>query len=91
MVHGRGGTASIRANYLLIAGTGAMVVASVGLFVRASPTLSACFLVVGAALLVISVFAPETKPQGVVTAADLDLVPLEHDDRDATPAETHQY
>jgi hypothetical protein len=91
MVHGRGGTASMRANYLLIAGTGAMVVASVGLFVRASPTLSACFLVVGAALLVISVFAPETKPEVTATTVDLNLAPLDDDSSNATAAETHRY
>jgi hypothetical protein len=86
MVHGRGGTASLRVNYLLIAGTGAMAVAAVGLFVRASPTLSACFLIVGAALLVVSVFAPEGTSQGTATGTDLDLALLEHDDHDATAA-----
>jgi hypothetical protein len=41
---------------LLSAGIVAMIVATVGLFVRASPALSGAFLVVGAALIVIAVF-----------------------------------
>jgi hypothetical protein len=72
MAHGVG--ASTRGNlYLLLAGTAAMVVATFGLFVRASPILSGAFLVVGAALLVVAVFAPEHQPS-------LDLPSLERAD-----------
>jgi hypothetical protein len=72
MEHGVG--VSTRGNlYLLLAGTGAMVVATFGLFVRASPILSGAFLVVGAALLVIAVFAPERQ-------RNLDLASLERHD-----------
>jgi hypothetical protein len=72
MEHGVG--VSTRGNlYLLLGGTGAMVVATFGLFVRASPILSGAFLIVGAALLVIAVFAPERQP-------NLDLPSLERHD-----------
>ena len=74
---------STRANlYLLLAGTGAMVVATVGLFVRASPTLSGAFLVVGAALLVIAVFAPEARHEEAATTSNIDLALLERGDLD---------
>jgi hypothetical protein len=73
MAHGVG--MSTRGNlYLLLAGTGAMVVATFGLFVRASPILSGAFLVVGAALLVIAVFAPDNRQP------KLDLPTLERAD-----------
>ena len=69
-------SSSTRGNlYLLLAGTAAMVVATFGLFVRASPVLSGAFLVVGAALLVIAVFAPEREPK-------LDLPSFEHNELD---------
>jgi hypothetical protein len=41
---------------LLLSGAVSMIVAIVGLFVRASPTLSGAFLVIGSALIVIAVF-----------------------------------
>jgi hypothetical protein len=80
--------ASTRGNlYLLLAGAGAMVVATVGLFVRASPTLSGAFLVVGAALLVVAVFAPEHRSEGAATTSNVDLELLERDDLENAPAD----
>jgi hypothetical protein len=79
--------ASTRGNlYLLLAGTGAMAVATVGLFVRASPTLSGAFLVVGAALLVVAVFAPEHRSEGATTS-NIDLELLDRDDLENAPAD----
>jgi hypothetical protein len=86
----RDGARSTRANpYLLLAGAGAMVVATVGLFVRASPTLSGLFLVVGAALVVISVFAPEYKPARAQIPANLELASLEQANPGSTLAHEH--
>jgi hypothetical protein len=79
--------ASTRANlYLLLAGTGAMVVATIGLFVRASPTLSGAFLVVGAVLLVIAVFAPEGEHERAPTTSNIDLALLDRDDLEYEPS-----
>ena len=89
VVHGSG---DARANpYLLIAGAGSMVVATVGLFLRASPTLSGCFLFVGVALLVIAVFAPEYHQQRATTAMDIDLASIEEHPRETAAAEAQHY
>jgi len=67
---------------LLVAGATSIVVAVVGLFVRASPTLSGFFLVVGAVLLVASVFAPfVNQSERRTDTVELDLALLERSAR----------
>jgi hypothetical protein len=91
VAHSRVDARSTRANpYLLLAGAGSMVVATVGLFVRASPTLSGVFLVVGAALLAISIFAPEGRlhrAAPAAAAADFDLESFGRNERDDVVAQ----
>jgi hypothetical protein len=58
---------------LLSAGAISMIVAIIGLFVRASPTLSGVFLIVGSALLVIAVFERRAQAGHQAAAEDPDL------------------
>jgi hypothetical protein len=73
---------------LLVVGVVAVVVAIVGLFVRASPGLSGAFLAVGAALLVLSVFEPHVRNRGEAATEeeakpDIDLALVERHARAA--------
>jgi hypothetical protein len=92
VVYGRGDARPTRANpYLLLFGIGSMVVATFGLFLRASPTLSGVFLVVGATLLVLAVFEPEPKPRRAPTSStSLDLASLDQEDRATATAEARK-
>jgi hypothetical protein len=64
---------------LLFAGLASMVVAAVGLFVRASPTLSGAFLVAGTLMLIVGVLVPPATdgPDPNPTRNELDLELLE--------------
>jgi hypothetical protein len=69
---------------LLVAGAAAIVVATVGLFSRSSPTLSGTFLVVGAALLIVAVFEAGRNGTGNdSTGPEIDLALLERSARAA--------
>jgi hypothetical protein len=88
-MHARGRTAFGANTPLLVAGIGSMVVAGVGLFVRASPTLSGFFLVVGAVLLVMSVFVPRRNDAGSSDAQQVDVALLERSARTAEADVAH--
>jgi hypothetical protein len=68
---------------LLLTGAAAIVVATIGLFLRSSPTLSGVFLVVGAGLLVLSFFVGTRLDSEIALPAEIDLVSLERTARHA--------
>ena len=75
---------ALSANPILpLAGAASIVVATVGLFVRASPTVSGLFLLVGAAMLVVSVFAPARMQAEHESEPEISLALLERSARAA--------
>jgi hypothetical protein len=84
VVRSRGHAEFLGANVaLLVAGVASMVVAAVGLFVRASPTLSGFFLVVGASLLVLAVMVDTREARPASEQQEIDLSLLERSARAA--------